>query len=280
MARADRSAAIIEPAASASRNRKASRSRVERRAFSIYPPYGPYGVAAFYVEAKGQAGQGLKAWRRRRATSADDVRLSRALVAASRRGTARRRRSAASSGAGWATRGATPGTSGRWTRPPGTGAPTAWIRSSGSGRRCRPCAGSPAACRAPAGRTAPRARPAAGDSRYCSDSSTHASRRRFSTARNRSNARSRSAASADSAGITKANRALRSGFVVRSSCVDSTEAQPGTWRTASSRAIAISSCSASARPGTRSSRRQIRSSHDTPSGVETVSRKALNHAAF
>ena len=45
--------------------------------------------------------------------------------------------------AGWATTGATPGTSGRWTRPPGTGAPTAWIRSSGLGRRCRPCAECP-----------------------------------------------------------------------------------------------------------------------------------------
>ena len=54
------------------------------------------------------------------------------------------------------------------------------------------------------------------------------SRLRFSRIRNRSKARSRSAGSADSAGITNANRALRSGFTVRSSCVDSTVAQSGT----------------------------------------------------
>ena len=56
--------------------------------------------------------------------------------------------------------------------------------------------------------------------------------------------------------------------------------QPGTSRTASSSAIAISSGSASVRPGIVSSRRHTRSSQATPSGVSTMSRKALNHAAF
>ena len=54
----------------------------------------------------------------------------------------------------------------------------------------------------------------------------------------------------------------------------------GTPRTASSRAMAISSVSANGRPSTFSSRFQTRSRHAGPSGVNPVSRNAANKAAF
>ena len=135
--------------------------------------------------------------------------------------------------------------------PPATGARTASTPSTASGRRCRRSAESRAAARGAGRRTAARAPRAAGDSgtrAIRAPTARAGGSRRAETA---SNACSRIGGSADSAGITNANRALRSGFCVRSSCVCRISSQPGTSRTASSSAIAISSGSANVRPGNR-----------------------------
>ena len=92
--------------------------------------------------------------------------------------------------------------------------------------------------------------------------------------------RSRSARSADNAGATNCSRAFRSGFIVRSICCSRMVREPGTSRTASACANAMKSGSASGRPGTASSPRQIRSIHPTVSGVNAHRSQRCEVRAF